>query len=428
MAKIKTIRSLEILDSRGTPTVEATVILDNGIEATAKVPSGASTGEHEAVELRDHDPKRYFGKGVLQACKNIDGPIQSLLKGVSIDDQKMIDEKMIKADGTANKAHFGANAILAVSLSVARAAAKTKNIPLYQHLAIDTPSLLPVPMMNIMNGGAHADSSLDIQEFMIRPIGAPSFKEAIRYGVEVFQTLKKLLKKQGYATSVGDEGGFAPNLSSHEEALNLIMQAIEEAGYKPGKDISLALDLAASDFYDKNEKVYYEKKKKSRNLKYEKYSSDQMIDIIENLTKKYPIDSIEDGLDENDWSGWQRLTARLGKKIQIVGDDIFVTNPLFLQKGIENKVGNAILIKLNQIGTLTETLDTIKLATKNRYKSVISHRSGETEDAFIADLVVACKTGQIKTGSLSRSDRIAKYNRLLEIEQELGKRAEYHNL
>ncbi|MCB1107645.1 MAG: phosphopyruvate hydratase [Chlamydiia bacterium] len=413
MAKIKTIHAREILDSRGNPTIKVEVTTDQDITGRAAVPSGASTGEHEAIELRDHDPKRYSGKGVLRAVSNVNGPLNALLKGWDIFDQTGIDQAMIKEDGTPNKGNLGANAILGVSLAVARAAAMTKKIPLFESIGQGKSTTLPVPMMNIINGGVHADNSLDFQEFMIRPIGAPSFSEGLRYGAEIFHALKKILKDKGHSTAVGDEGGFAPNLSSNEEALDAILHAVETVGLKPEKEITLALDCAASEFYDKEKKLYL------------KNSPSQQIDILENLCKNYPIDSIEDGLDENDWEGWKILTERLGKKIQLVGDDLFVTNPKFLQKGIDSHIANSILIKVNQIGTLTETLETIALAKKNHYTTVISHRSGETEDTFIADLAVAVNAGQIKTGSLSRSDRVAKYNRLLFIEEKLGSKATY---
>jgi len=413
MTKITKIHAREILDSRGNPTVKVEVTTDNGVIGRAAVPSGASTGEHEAVELRDNDPKRYGGKGVLKAVSNVNGPLNTFLKGWDIFDQEGLDRAMIKEDGTPNKGNFGANAILGVSLSVARAAAMTKKIPLFEYIGSKDSTLLPVPMMNIINGGAHADNSLDFQEFMIRPIGAPSFSEALRYGAETFHALKKILKDKGLATSVGDEGGFAPNLSSDEEALEVILLAIEKVGLKPGKDISLAMDCAASEFYNKEKKLYIDRDAKAQ------------VDHLEKLCNKFPIDTIEDGLDENDWDGWKILTERLGEKIQLIGDDIFVTNTEFLQRGIDSNVANSILIKVNQIGTLTETLDAIHLAKKNNYLTVISHRSGETEDTFIADLSVATRAGQIKTGSLSRSDRIAKYNRLLFIEEKLGSSATY---
>lgn len=425
MSRIKKIHAREILDSRGNPTIEVEVFTDDGIFGKAAVPSGASTGEHEAVELRDEDPHRYGGKGVKKAVQNVIGPLNSLLAGKSVLDQTAIDKAMIEKDGTKNKAALGANAILGVSLAVARAGAAASKKPLYRYIGNSHSSLLPTPMMNILNGGAHADNSLDFQEFMIRPIGAPSFSEALRAGAETFHTLKKLLKKGGHATSVGDEGGFAPNLSSDEEAIHYILEAIEAAGYKPGTDISLALDCAASEFCENG--AYIEKKKRDAGKEFKKRSAKEQVAYLEKLCSRYPIDTIEDGLDENDWEGWKILTLQLGSKIQIVGDDIFVTNTSFLQKGIDSRVANAILIKVNQIGTLTETLEAIELAKKHRYSTIISHRSGETEDTFIADLSVATGAGQIKTGSLSRSDRIAKYNRLLAIEEELGSHARYCN-
>ncbi|MEI8301406.1 MAG: phosphopyruvate hydratase [Chlamydiota bacterium] len=424
MSTIVKIHGREILDSRGNPTVEVEVTLASGDVGIAKVPSGASTGEHEAVELRDQDPKRYFGKGVLKAVANVNGPLANLLKGKDVLNQQALDEAMIHLDGTSNKSKLGSNAILGVSLASARAGALYKDIPLYLYLNKDA-HILPIPMMNILNGGVHADNSLDFQEFMIRPIGAPNIKHAIQMACEVFHTLKALLKANGHSVSVGDEGGFAPNLSSNEEALDFILHAIEKAGYQPLKDITIALDPASSEFYDKDLCSYIEAKKKKANQSFNSFSSEKQIERLELLVKNYPIDTIEDGLAENDWSGWQLLTKKLGKTIQLIGDDIFVTNPLFLQKGIDLHVGNAILIKLNQIGTLTETLHTIALAKSHNYKCIISHRSGETEDPFIADLAVATGCGQIKTGSLSRSDRIAKYNRLLTIEEELGKKATF---
>ena len=425
MSKIKDIKALEVLDSRGNPTVEVILTTEDDIQTKALVPSGASTGANEALELRDKDEKRYFGKGVLKACENVNGPLKKLLVGKSFLEQEALDNLMIKEDGTENKSNFGANAILGISLAAARAGAIYKKMPLYKYLGGDKATLLPCPMMNIINGGCHADSSLDMQEFMIRPRGAQNFREALRFGVEVFHNLKKLLKQNGYATSVGDEGGFAPLLKSEPEALDLIVDAIEKAGYLPKEQISIALDPAASEFYEDG--MYIEMKKKKAKQDYNKKSSEAQIKYYEDLCKRYPIDSIEDGLAEDDWDGWKKQTDAMGDKIQLVGDDLFVTNTKFLQKGIDKKIANAILIKLNQIGTLTETLQTINLAHKNGYKTVISHRSGETEDAFIADLVVATRSGQIKTGSLSRSDRIAKYNRLLEIENELGSKAEFFN-
>ncbi len=411
---IRDVEALEILDSRGNPTLQVTVRCDGAV-GTASVPSGASTGQHEALELRDGDKKRYFGKGVQNACSHVNRQIKNALLGMRVDEQRTIDQTLIDLDGTPTKSKLGANAILGTSLACARAAAATT--PLYRYLGGADAHLLPVPMMNVINGGAHADNTLDFQEFMIRPIGAPSFREAVRWGAEVFHTLKTLLKQRKLVTAVGDEGGFAPNLRTPEEALDLIVQAIEEAGYKPGKQISLALDCAASEFFDPLSKGYIEKKGSGKPF--------DLIARLEKLSAAYPIDSIEDGLGESDWEGWKKLTKSLGKKIQLVGDDIFVTNPIFLKKGIDAGVANAILIKVNQIGTLTETLDTIALARAHGYKVIISHRSGETEDAFIADLAVATNAGQIKTGSLSRSDRVAKYNRLLQIEAELGPAAKF---
>ncbi len=422
MSLIHTLHAIEILDSRGNPTIEVWLTTESGIKVKAGVPSGASTGEHEAVELRDNDPKRYQGKGVLKAVRNVNEFIFPKLKGRSVLEQRELDQTLTSLDGTENKSHLGANAMLGVSLAIARAAACVKKIPLYSYLNKDS-YMLPCPMMNIINGGAHADNLLDFQEFMIRPKGAPSFKEALRWGVEIFHTLKNILKKKGLSTSVGDEGGFAPSISSNEEALDLILNAIEEAGFKAGKEISIALDPAASEFYELGK--YIEKKKHKKKLVFSSKSSEEQISYFSSLIKKYPIDSIEDGLDQNDWHGWEKMTSLLGKTLQIVGDDLFVTNPKFLKRGIDQKVANAILIKVNQIGTLTETLDTITLAHNHGYKTVISHRSGETEDTFIADLAVAVNAGQIKTGSLCRSDRTAKYNRLLEIEDELGSKAKY---
>lgn len=420
MSYIRSLKALEILDSRGNPTVEALLTTDSGFTVSAAVPSGASTGEHEAVELRDQDASRYNGKGVLLAVDNINVTLAELLMGEDVCQQRKLDMMMIEADGTENKSKLGANAILAVSLAIARAGAIETGLPLYQYIGGVNAHILPCPMMNIINGGAHADNSLDFQEFMIRPIGAQSFNEALRWGAEIFHSLKKLLKEKGHITSVGDEGGFAPNLKSDSEALDLIVAAIQKAGYKPGEQITLALDAAASEFYDKKTGRYVEKKKKLKGEKALERTAEELTHYYTDLCNRYPIDSIEDGLDENDWAGWKILTAQLGSRIQLVGDDIFVTNPKFLKRGISEGIGNSILIKLNQIGTLTETLDTIRIAQSHGYTTVISHRSGETEDAFIADLSVATNAGQIKTGSLSRTDRIAKYNRLLEIEDELG--------
>ena len=425
MVKIQSIHALEILDSRGCPTLEVILCADNGCYGKMAVPSGASTGEHEAIELRDNDPKRYLGKGVLKAIAHVNGPLAQLLIGKDLFDQASIDQQMIQADRSPNKAHFGANAILGISLAAAKAAAASKNLPLYQYLGGSDATLLPCPMMNILNGGAHADNLLDFQEFMIRPIGALNFHEGLRFGSEIFHTLKKILKGEGYSTSVGDEGGFAPRLPSNEAVLDLIIHAIEKAGFKPQRDITIALDCAASEFYDTSSGMYIEKKKQEAKESYVRRTASEQIAYLEMLCSKYPIDSIEDGLDQNDWKGWQALTTQMSKGIQLVGDDIFVTNTQFLQKGIDEKIGNAILIKLNQIGTLTETLQTISLAKKHGYATIISHRSGETEDTTIADLCVATAAGQIKTGSLCRSERVAKYNRLLEIESELGSKARY---
>ena len=408
MSKIKSIHALEILDSRGNPTVEAMVTTESGSIGKAAVPSGASTGEHEALELRDGDKKRYGGKGVLKALSNINGTIAKLLIGENVYNQAKLDEFMIECDGTPHKSKLGANAILEFS-AIAKAAAADRKLPLYRYLGGDKARLLPLPMMNVINGGAHADNDLEFQEFMIRPQGAPNFREAVRWGAEVFHALKSLLKEKKHVVSVGDEGGFAPRLKSHEEALDYLLKAIKKAGYKAGAQISIALDCAASEYYDP-------KKKKYLGLSLENYMK-----YLEKLCKNYPISSIEDPLDQNDWQGWKLLTSKF--KMQVVGDDIFVTNPVFLQKGIKMNVANAILIKPNQIGTLTETLQTIAIAKKAGYATILSHRSGETEDTTIADLAVATSAGQIKTGSLSRSDRIAKYNRLLEIENDLGEDA-----
>ncbi|MDD5166035.1 MAG: phosphopyruvate hydratase [Candidatus Omnitrophica bacterium] len=414
MAKIEKVLGREILDSRGNPTVEVDIILDNGILGRAAVPSGASTGENEALELRDGDKKRYLGKGVLKAVSNVNTAIASKIEGLAPDFQK-IDKLLIDLDGTENKANLGANAILGVSMAVAKAAALSESEPLYKFLGGEEANILPVPMMNILNGGMHADNNLDIQEFMIMPLGAPNFREALRYATEVFHNLKSILKSKKLSTSVGDEGGFAPNLDSNQEALDLIMQAIEKAGYKPGCDIYIAMDPAASSFC--KDGVY-----KFDNT--DKSSAD-MIQIYGSWLGKYPILSIEDGLAEHDWPGWQDMTRKLGDKIQLVGDDIFVTNPKIFKKGIAEKIGNAILIKVNQIGSLSETLEAIEIAEQNKYRSVISHRSGETEDTTIAHLAVATGVGEIKTGSLSRTDRICKYNELLRIEEELGEKAVY---
>lgn len=413
--KIQNIVAREILDSRGMPTVSADVILENGVIGSASVPSGASTGANEALELRDGDPARYFGKGVLKAVYNVNEIIAPELIGKSVLDQSLIDRIMIDLDGTDNKSRLGANAILAVSLAVARAAARSMDLPLYRYLGGTNANILPVPMMNIMNGGSHSDSPIAFQEFMIRPVGASTFKDALRMGAEVFHSLKKVLRDNGLSAAVGDEGGFAPVLNGTEHALDLIMKAIIKAGYEPGADITLALDCASSEFY--KDKKYDYKIFEGEDSKV--LDMDQQIAYLKSLIEKYPIDSIEDGMSEDDWLGWELLTAELGDKCQLVGDDLFVTNIEYLSKGIERGAANAILIKLNQIGTLTETLAAISLAQRNGYKAIVSHRSGETEDTFIADLAVATNCGQIKTGSLSRSERIAKYNRLLKIEEEI---------
>src|SRR5438105_12758904 len=418
MSRIEHIHAREILDSRGNPTVEADVILVGGVLGRAAVPSGASTGEHEAVELRDGDPQRYGGKGVLKAVRSVNDLVTRALKGMDARDQGEIDRTLIELDGTATKSELGANAILAVSLATARAAANDQNLPLYRYLGGENAKTLPVPMMNIVNGGAHADNNVDFQEFMIVPVGAEKFSEALRMGAEIFHTLKSVLKKKGYATSVGDEGGFAPNLKSNEEAIETILEAIAQSGYRAGDDVLLALDPAASEFYDDESYVF--KKSDGRKLR-----SGQMISFWQQWANMYPIISIEDGLAENDWDGWKSITDAMGQSVQLVGDDLFVTNTKFLRKGIELGVANSILIKVNQIGTLSETLECIEMAKSNGRTAVISHRSGETEDAFIADLAVATNAGQIKTGSLSRSDRIAKYNQLLRIEEELGDAARY---
>jgi enolase len=418
MAIIAEVIGREILDSRGNPTVEVEVFLESGFSGRASVPSGASTGKHEALELRDKDPKRYLGKGVQKAVQNIHRVMEPKLLGMNVLDQKAIDTAMLQWDGTPNKIRLGANAILGVSLACAKAAANHLGLPLYQHLGGLSATQLPLPMMNILNGGVHADNNLDLQECMIIPVGAKSFKEALRMGVEVFHYLKAILKAKGYKTSVGDEGGFAPDLRSNEEAFSLILDAIRKSGYQPGKEVALGIDAAATEFY-RNGAYFLKAEKKS------KKTSSEMIDFYETLIKKLPIVSIEDGLAEDDWKGWKAMTACLGKKIQLIGDDIFVTNPNRLLRGIREGVGNAILIKLNQIGTLTETLEVIEIAKKANYRTIISHRSGETEDTTISDLAVGTKSGQIKTGAPSRTDRVAKYNQLLRIEEELGSRATY---
>ncbi|MBI3560476.1 MAG: phosphopyruvate hydratase [Gammaproteobacteria bacterium] len=416
-AKIKTVIGREVIDSRGNPTVEADVILESGVVGRAAVPSGASTGSREALELRDGDKQRFAGKGVLKAVEHVNTVLRAVVTGKQVSDQKALDAAMIAADGTANKDKLGANALLAVSLATAHAAAKSRQQALYEYLSIDQQFLLPVPMMNIINGGAHADNSVDLQEFMILPVGAPSMAEAIRYGAEVFHALKKVLHDKKLNTAVGDEGGFAPDLSSNEAAIGVILTAIEKAGFKPGEDIYLGIDAASSEFY-KNGKYELESEGKS-------LSASQFIDLLESWVTKYPILSIEDGLAENDWDGWKELTTRLGKKVQLVGDDLFVTNTAIFKQGIDKGIANSILIKVNQIGTLTETLDAMALARKANYTAVVSHRSGETEDTTIADLAVATSAGQIKTGSMSRSDRVAKYNQLLRIAERLGTRARY---
>ncbi len=420
MTTIVDVLGREILDSRGNPTVEVEVMLESGTIGRAAVPSGASTGEHEAVELRDGDKERFLGKGVTQAVENINEKIADELIDFDAADQVAIDNFLIDLDGTPNKSNLGANAILGVSLACAKAVAAELDLPLYRYIGGTNAKTLPVPMMNIINGGSHADNNVDFQEFMIFPYGAESFREGLRMGVEVFHNLKKVLKGKNYNTAVGDEGGFAPNLKSNEEALEVILEAIEKAGYKPGEQVGLALDVASSEFFVKEKNLYVLKKSSG-----EEKSAEQMVELYADLCKKYPIVSIEDGLDENDWEGWKHLTDVLGEKIQLVGDDLFVTNTERLANGIEKGIGNSILIKVNQIGTLTETLDAIEMAKRAGYTSVISHRSGETEDVTIADIAVATNAGQIKTGSASRTDRIAKYNQLLRIEEELDTTAFY---
>ncbi len=415
MSTILDIRSREILDSRGNPTVEVEVLTENGYLGRAAVPSGASTGKYEAVELRDGDKNRFLGKGVLNACKNIEEIIREELVGVEVFEQIYIDNLMLELDGTPNKSKLGANAILGVSLAVAKAAAQEAGQSLYRYVGGVNAHVLPVPMMNILNGGSHADNSIDFQEFMIVPVGADFFSEGLRMGVEVFHNLKTVLKKKGYSTNVGDEGGFAPNIKSNQEAIEIVLTAIEKAGYKPGEEVLIAMDAAASEFYNAKEKVYHFRKSTG-----DKLSTADMVSYWADWVKKYPIFSIEDGLDEDDWKGWKTLTQKLGNKVQLVGDDLFVTNTKRLQKGIDEDSANSILIKVNQIGSLTETIDAVNMATRNSFTSVMSHRSGETEDTTIADLAVALNAGQIKTGSASRSDRIAKYNQLLRIEEELG--------
>ena len=424
MTKIADVRAYEILDSRGNPTVNVDVVLESGALGSASVPSGASTGSREALELRDGDPGRYLGKGVLQAVANVNGPLRDLLLGADAVDQRELDRRMLDADGTDNKRKLGANAILGVSLAAARAGALGRNVPLYQHIAElygqEPRYRMPVPMMNILNGGEHADNNVEIQEFMIQPVGAPTFAEALRVGAEIFHALKKVLRGRGLGTAVGDEGGFAPDLASNAEALAVIGEAVSAAGYRLGEDITLALDCAASEFYRDGR---YELRGEGRS-----YDAAGFVDYLAELCDRYPIVSIEDGLDESDWDGWKLLTERLGSRVQLVGDDLFVTNTDILRRGIDSGVANAILIKLNQIGTLSETLDAITMAREAGYRAVISHRSGETEDTTIADLAVATAAGQIKTGSLCRSDRVAKYNRLLRIEAELDGTAPYRGL
>ena len=430
MMKISKIHAREILDSRGNPTVEVEVTTDEGVMGRASVPSGASTGENEALELRDGDKKRYGGKGVLKAVANVNDIIAPALAGMQITEQRAIDEKMLELDGTPTKSKLGANAILGVSLAVAHTAAKSLGLPLYRYIGGTNTYVLPVPMMNIINGGAHSDAPIAFQEFMIRPVGATSEKEAIRMGAEVFHALQKLLKKRGLSTAVGDEGGFAPALDGIEDALGSIVQAIKDAGYEPGKDVTIAMDCAASEFSEQEGgRYYYNYKQLSNGMPKDpngkRLSDDEQIEYLKQLIAKYPIDSIEDGLDENDWQGWVKLTQALGDKVQLVGDDLFVTNTKFLEKGIKMGAANAILIKVNQIGSLTETLDAIEMAHRAGYNTVTSHRSGETEDTTIADIAVATNSGQIKTGSMSRTDRMAKYNQLMRIEEQLGRQARY---
>ena len=418
MSKIETLHAREILDSRGNPTIETEITLESGTTSLASVPSGASTGSREAIELRDKDHKRYHGKGVLKAVDHVNQQIAKTLIGQESTEQAHIDQLMIDLDGTENKSHLGANAILSVSLACAKASAKEKMLPLFRYLSTEENFIMPLPMMNIINGGAHADNNVDIQEFMILPVGAPNITEAIRYGSEIFHTLKQVLKVKGLNTNVGDEGGFAPNLSSNDEAIEVILQAIEKSGFSAGKDIYLGLDVASSEFH-KDKQYHLASENKILNSK-------EFVDYLENLVKQYPLISIEDGMAEDDWAGWKLLTDRLGKTIQLVGDDLFVTNTKILQRGIDEGITNSILIKLNQIGTLTETINAINLAKSANYRSVISHRSGETEDTTIADLAVATGVGQIKTGSLCRTDRVAKYNQLIRIEEMLGTKATYY--
>lgn len=423
MSLIESVFARQILDSRGNPTIEVDVITESGAFGRAAVPSGASTGMHEAVELRDGNKKLFMGKGVLKAVKNVNEIIAAEIVGFDVDDQNLVDKIMLETDGTKNKSKLGANAILGTSLAVAKAAAMESGQSLFRYIGGVNANTLPVPMMNILNGGSHADNSIDFQEFMVMPVKADTFSESLRMGTEVFHHLKKVLHDKGLSTNVGDEGGFAPNITSNEEAIEVVLKAIEKAGYKPGVDIFIAMDAASSEFYDKKSKTYHFKKSSGKKLK-----SEEMVEYWAKWAKKYPILSIEDGMDENDWKGWKQLTDKIGDSVQLVGDDLFVTNVDFLQKGIDQGVANSILVKVNQIGTLTETINAVNLAKQNKYKSVMSHRSGETEDSTIADLAVALNTGQIKTGSASRSDRMAKYNQLLRIEEELGETAYFPGL
>ncbi len=415
MSLIQSVHARQILDSRGNPTVEVDVVTESGAFGRAAVPSGASTGTHEAVELRDNDKKRYVGKGVTKAVDNVNAKIAEEIVGFSVYDQNLIDKVMLELDGTANKGNLGANAILGTSLAVAKAAAMEAGLPLYRYIGGVNANTLPVPMMNILNGGSHADNKIDFQEFMVMPVKADTFSESLRMGTEIFHTLKKVLHDKHLSTNVGDEGGFAPNIASNEEAIEVVLTAIEKAGFKPGEDVFIAMDAASSEFFDAAKNTYTFKKSSGKTI-----SSDEMVDYWVNWINKYPIISIEDGMSEDDWSGWKKLTEKAGKKIQLVGDDLFVTNVKRLQEGIDKGVANSILVKVNQIGSLTETIDAVNLAKRKAYKSVMSHRSGETEDSTIADLAVALNTGQIKTGSASRSDRMAKYNQLIRIEEELG--------
>lgn len=415
MSLIESIHARQILDSRGNPTVEVDVVTESGAFGRAAVPSGASTGTHEAVELRDGDKKRYVGKGVLKAVENVNNKISTEIIGFDVFDQNLLDKIMIELDATPNKGNLGANAILGTSLAIAKAAAMEAGLPLYRYIGGVSANTLPVPMMNILNGGSHADNSIDFQEFMVMPVKADTFSESLRMGTEVFHTLKKVLHDAGLSTNVGDEGGFAPNIKSNEEAIEIVLKAIEKAGFKPGEDIFIAMDAATSEFFDAGKNTYTFKKSSGKSI-----SSDEMVEYWTNWSKKYPIISIEDGMAEDDWKGWKKLTDSIGKNVQLVGDDLFVTNVTRLQQGIDQGVGNSILVKVNQIGSLTETIDAVNLAKRNAYKSIMSHRSGETEDSTIADLAVALNTGQIKTGSASRSDRMAKYNQLIRIEEELG--------